>query len=728
MKKLVFSLFLLFFTYSIFGQIQITNTSIYHTAGQMLLANEINESGEPFAEELGYDLDLLDPAVLYSPDSISYTLGIDNYEYSRYQLGTIVSRSGMGLHLIWAPVIGAAANQETDPGFDGSFTGTANGFNEDDELIKNIMHFSMLSNQTPPANPWPQFAEFYEGDPHLPQAVANDFASDFASLRWDRSKMNKVLNPAAIGQALMKQYLWAQDMLGAYHDGDDNGIDPDGTVTPDSAGSPNFDPTNNVFYGGNALDGFIGQVLTAEGINKVKFLQTKFAYDGTSLGTVDPATYDPANGIQYFPHMVSVTEEIVDATMPPKPSSFQVVDETSNLWDQFSLLWGTLNFTNMMDPNNNESPAHTAYHSVFDGNPFPASASETGTPGPFDLMKGMSKVIFKNLMAMHWNSANGTYVDESALNGGNVEMGNNVSTVNAGYIIVALSLFQKEFKGTPLEQMALDAINGQVNFILTSLKNSDGSYSNSFNFDTGVDPSATEVTSQGAAIRGLYAAYEVTNDAATLTAANEAYEYLINNFYIPSQNAFLTTANDNTAIYTPSCVAIIAGALRGASLQGQYADAPIIYTRFFLNVAGTMQLSEAEPTGESGGDSDGDGIPFVTEQPDNLPPVFATEATLTIVTDVNSIEDIPNHFTLNQNYPNPFNPSTQISYAISQNGIVKLTVYDVLGNEIEELVNKNQSAGNYTVNFDASKYSSGIYFYKIASSNFVETKKMLLLK
>jgi opacity protein-like surface antigen len=87
------------------AQVVITSTDNFITRDQMLLANEINESGEPFAEALGYDLDLLDPMVLNSPDSISYTLGIENYEYSRYQLGTVISRSGIGLHLMWGPVI-----------------------------------------------------------------------------------------------------------------------------------------------------------------------------------------------------------------------------------------------------------------------------------------------------------------------------------------------------------------------------------------------------------------------------------------------------------------------------------------------------------------------------------------------------------------------------------------------------------------------------------------------
>ena len=154
------------------AQVVVTSTDHFSTRDQMLLANEINESGEPFAEALGYDLDQLDPMVLNLPDSISYTLGIENYEYSRYLLGTVISRSGIGLHM-----------------------------------------------------------------------------------------MDKTLNPAAMGQSLMKQYLWAQDMLGGFHDGSDEGVTPDGTNSPDSTDSPHFDPDNNIYYGGSALDGFIDRDL-----------------------------------------------------------------------------------------------------------------------------------------------------------------------------------------------------------------------------------------------------------------------------------------------------------------------------------------------------------------------------------------------------------------------------------------------------------------------------------
>ncbi len=89
---------------------------------------------------------------------------------------------------------------------------------------------------------------------------------------------------------------------------------------------------------------------------------------------------------------------------------------------------------------------------------------------------------------------------------------------------------------------------------------------------------------------------------------------------------------------------------------------------------------------------------------------------------------IPEDFSINQNYPNPFNPDTQIMFGIPKSSYVNITIYNGLGEEIENLVNENLSAGNYSVDWNASAYSSGIYFYKISAGEFTKTKKMVLVK
>ena len=89
---------------------------------------------------------------------------------------------------------------------------------------------------------------------------------------------------------------------------------------------------------------------------------------------------------------------------------------------------------------------------------------------------------------------------------------------------------------------------------------------------------------------------------------------------------------------------------------------------------------------------------------------------------------IPSVSFLEQNYPNPFNPTTKIKYSIPELSFVTLKVYDVLGNEIATLVNKEKQSGYYEVEFNSINLVSGIYFYKLQAGNFVEVKKMLLLR
>jgi hypothetical protein len=110
--------------------------------------------------------------------------------------------------------------------------------------------------------------------------------------------------------------------------------------------------------------------------------------------------------------------------------------------------------------------------------------------------------------------------------------------------------------------------------------------------------------------------------------------------------------------------------------------------------------------------------------------------TITYPVSVKEEVNFPTEFSLSQNYPNPFNPSTKIKYTIpsvtlrqaQSDRLVTLKVYDVLGNEVATLVNEAKSAGEYEVDFDGSALPSGIYFYQLAAGNFLQTKKMILLK
>ena len=95
---------------------------------------------------------------------------------------------------------------------------------------------------------------------------------------------------------------------------------------------------------------------------------------------------------------------------------------------------------------------------------------------------------------------------------------------------------------------------------------------------------------------------------------------------------------------------------------------------------------------------------------------------------IQPISEIASGFILEQNYPNPFNPTTGINFHLPENSPVNISVYDINSKLVEELVNRNLSAGNHTVEWNAVNYPSGIYFCKITAGSFTDVKKMVLIK
>ncbi|MFC2103707.1 alpha/beta fold hydrolase, partial [Bacteroidota bacterium] len=107
---------------------------------------------------------------------------------------------------------------------------------------------------------------------------------------------------------------------------------------------------------------------------------------------------------------------------------------------------------------------------------------------------------------------------------------------------------------------------------------------------------------------------------------------------------------------------------------------------------------------------------------------FLNSAMVTSTEESLLFDGTPDDYILAQNFPNPFNPSTRITYSIPHRSFVSLKVYDVLGNEVAELVSEENLAGNHEIRFNAGNLSSGLYFYKLIAGDYVSTKKMILLK
>ena len=100
----------------------------------------------------------------------------------------------------------------------------------------------------------------------------------------------------------------------------------------------------------------------------------------------------------------------------------------------------------------------------------------------------------------------------------------------------------------------------------------------------------------------------------------------------------------------------------------------------------------------------------------------------TVITAVHDQEGLPSTYSLAQNYPNPFNPSTSISYQLPRQSYVTLIIYNILGREIATLVDEMKQPGKYFVQWNASDIPTGVYFYRLVTGNYVQTKKLVLMK
>ena len=182
---------------------------------------------------------------------------------------------------------------------------------------------------------------------------------------------------------------------------------------------------------------------------------------------------------------------------------------------------------------------------------------------------------------------------------------------------------------------------------------------------------------------------------------------------------------------------------------GAYKDTTVIITNSgndtlkILNIVSSRSTFTARPTALSiaPGQSFADTLRFtpitvgadsafvvIQSNSGSSPDTVKVSGNANPITNVEQITGIPKVFALNQNYPNPFNPSTTISFSLPRSGFTILKIFDLLGRDVETIVSEELAAGTYTRQWNASKISSGIYFYRLQSGSFITTKKLLLLK
>ena len=629
----------------------------FQPAGGFLAYTEFELSGEPMAESLGLDLDILDPNQLNQPSAFDYTAGIESYEYSEEAMYAVNYQSKMGPHIVNGPVNHARGGNMESLGKRVIELSNSVGFPAD-EIPLNIypLSFPYISG-TPEYAAAPDVTivgtdevELLDnnGNSRIVKVDIPAYFRDYKSLAWREDKMDKSFNPAAIGGQMLKDVMWAQDFLGGMHV-----ISDDSEVEAESA---IMDHDGIHALGVSSVDGFNGMMLTEITHDKLLMLRDKFGYNGKNLGIKLTPNYDPKNGAIWFPHKVAVSEKLVNDAK--SMAGLKVTDTKSTLRDTWMLLWPLSEFYAYSDQrkaNENQNPAFLA---VFDGAPFANSPAEnidaavnndTLADDPFSLASVLANATFKNIDALHFNEKIGSFMD--IYDG---KQGDIVTTYDAAYLLQSLAIYQRSQDALPVGYASADAsdslnskrgkralflIKSQADFILENMIDVNGLALASYKINAGKDRKnangANDLGTQFAVVRGLTAAFNATHDAKYRNAARNLYLAIEKHMFDKKIGTFAGIPGKPTT-HTPYTAAAISAGLRELMLtlrndEGEsnplleLSHLTVRYTDWFeivingRNITEGMQL--AEWLGDSGenispndksGDTDNDNVGQIT--------------------------------------------------------------------------------------------------------------------
>lgn len=559
---------------------------LFYPADSMLAYTEFELSGEPLAEALGLDLDVLDPNALAQPTEFDYTAGIESYEYSEEAMYALNYQSKMGPHLV-----NGLRNQARG----GELANLGQRFAE---LAASVEY----PLEEIPLNLYPISLPYRAGLPYFEQTVDTTtvnsdqferlekgkveqvkteipaYYRDYATLGWRESGMIRELEPAAIGGILLKEVMWSQDFLGGMHK-----VEGDEEV---EAESPTMDQSGKYALGVSAVDGLNGVILTELSLEKMQWLQEKLAYDGKTLGAKLSPHYEARTPV-WFPHRVAVKESTRLGVK--KADNLTVLDRRSLLRDTWMLLWPLSEYLAFTDQRTANTTQNLAFKAVFDGSPFAATAplntdtnpanDVAGTDG-FSLANTLSRVVFQNLRALHIDPASGMLVTEW-----DGQAGKRINTFDLAYSIVALGVFQKaqdalpvgyasaEFNATGLAtelgKQAKGLLIQQSDLLLKHFQGKNGLIFGGAQVDNTGTPVMNKeqpMETQFAVIRALGTAFAATQNNSYRTAARAIWLALEQQLFDPAIGTWADQKGLPTS-HTAYTAAAISGGLRTAMLQ-----------------------------------------------------------------------------------------------------------------------------------------------------------------
>jgi hypothetical protein len=600
----------------------------FTTKEAMYLANEMERSGFPFlnaAASKGLPVD----------GEFIHMTAVESYWYSRYNMEALNTESRCGVHLVHGPYVTENALQQGRPNDNrdrGEYSRSNRGV-----LLQDIipMYLSRTGFPRRFEDASPLMLAFESCDPHLVrpldkgikfQSTENrlrdkdfrkvygpnfpatpygagtkgnedwtyrvNYRENFLSLRWDHARMSHVVDMGAEGQVLLKLALWAEFFFaGNHHDGKYLGITPE--------------------------DGFRGAMLNLSAVSRMLTMKSAMLFDGKELKGADPRTVKP--GSYYFPHRIGVRLRMA-GDLPPRPEEFSVVDPSSQLFDQASLLWGLSEYYHFADPSIKNN-----WNKVFGGNPpYDGSLMEQKY---IVLAEGLANLVLSTMEAKH-QADNGVLVSEWKPGEGR---GAVTKTADLGMAMVALANYAGKVRADPaLVERAKRLLRAQAEFLLTALQATDGSVGSGYASGKRVT-GAPALLDQGLAVRGLMAAYQALGDERFKIAAKSIFNFMNTRLWDEKTGLYRSQLGATTSVYTPLNLGAAIGALREMALESKGPEVIERYKRFWVQAVDSsgIQQSEYEETGETDlykQDGDKDGIPRM-EYGDGkygIAPVFAT--------------------------------------------------------------------------------------------------------
>jgi len=534
----------------------------------------------------------------------------ENYMYARNLLDFVGGRSHSGVHMVQGPYWTMKANRHTAfnrllrdrgertfsnkdvmLGFYLPMVYQRTGFPRvfDDIQVSYLQYKSVDPRFTGELDPSDSFNDPMSGK-QGGWGVDNTYFNDYTQ-RFDHDKMDTTFNMGALGQFLKRRTQWADRFF-------------------QSDRHAEIEGSHDVVHllGNDAEEGMRGWGLAMASVNVMLKVKSAMFTDGNKLLGINPAEYDPKNGLRYIPHEITPNLLWV-GDMPERLWSMDIKDSSSQLWDQSSWLWGTGAFAVTVNRRDQ----------VFTSNP-PVDGGLI-EKGVGHLAATLSTAIFKNLRAMHVK--NGVLVSEWTLK---TKSGNSISMKDMAMAMSALHDLEQSWniigKFKELRTQAVNILKTNANFLL-SIQADDGHFNSRYTIDgkaTGRDDLSA---SNWEATRALLAAYFTTKNERYLSGARKAFNYNNSQFWVEKDGVYRTQLGNDSVVVTPYHVGITLGALREmlfatpAHLVGPQIER---YTRFWIQTVNQSGLMQAETkfTGEiyagfASGDDDADGIPVVSK-------------------------------------------------------------------------------------------------------------------